>query len=315
MSQSILVIDASPQIHEFVRIILAGEAVVLHHLRDGSDAVTMATALVPDLILLDSKFAHRSGFEICNELKLNPSTAKIPVLLMIDSGSLEQRASARDYGALDYLNKPLDPSEARSRVGLALRIRFLTELLNQRAMTDGLTGLWNAAFFEQRLESELALSRRAVRPVACLFLDIDHFKLINSQHGRATGDMALRAIAGTLVAGCRLEDLVCRRDGGEFAILCPNTDASRATILAERLRERVAGLRLTYNDELVEITCSVGIADGSCGDGPSILSAAGAARDRAKAGGHNRVYSAAVDGNSLGAFLQSPLRFPTAGAV
>jgi diguanylate cyclase (GGDEF)-like protein len=229
------------------------------------------------------------GFEVCRRLKDDPATMNIPIVFLTGIASTEQKIRGLELGALDYIIKPFDPAELRARVRTTLRQKYLLDLLAKKAMIDGLTGLWNRGYFDQQLAAQLALYRRSGHPVSCILGDVDHFKIINDNFGHPTGDEALRAIAQILQASCRLEDILCRYGGEEFAILCPTTEAPKAAVLAERLRESISRLTMSYKRTPIPLTCSFGVADPTCCNDCTLVEAADQALYHAKQSGRNRV--------------------------
>jgi len=138
----------------------------------------------------------------------------------------------------------------------------------------------------------LALSKRTGDPLACMMVDVDHFKKINDQYGHPVGDEVIRQV-GQILSDCvRLEDIVCRYGGEEFAILMPNTTAERAVAVAERMRRAIADAPLTIKTHYVPVTGSFGVASSNVQNGPLVV-AADQALYHAKRNGRNRVEVAA----------------------
>ncbi len=135
-----------------------------------------------------------------------------------------------------------------------------SKTLYESVVKDGLTGIHNRRYFDERLPSEVTFANRHLAKLALLMLDIDHFKRINDEHGHQTGDVVLRAIARRLSAAMRAEDVVARFGGEEFAIICRSTGEPEATILAERLRSIVANEISIPDGSQLRVTASVGIA-------------------------------------------------------
>jgi diguanylate cyclase (GGDEF)-like protein len=123
-----------------------------------------------------------------------------------------------------------------------------------------------------------------------LMIDIDHFKLVNDRYGHAAGDDAIASIAATCRESKRAADIVGRLGGEEFAILLPETDQVQARVLAERIREKVAGHSLSTQGVEFSMTISVGIAAASAdmSGADALLRAADRALYQAKADGRNR---------------------------
>ena len=171
------------------------------------------------------------------------------------------------------------------------RKRFESEL-RILATTDPLTGLSNRRAFLAAAERELARVRRYGRPAAVLMFDIDHFKRINDTHGHAVGDVALQRVAAACRELLRDSDLVGRLGGEEFGVLLPETDATSALDVAERLRAALAAAVIPAPEGGTQsLTASIGVAVCEARDGSieHALGRADRALYRAKGAGRNRV--------------------------
>ena len=287
MANRVLIIDDDETTHALVRKILSQDDIDVVCESDGTRGIMAAKHINPDLILLDVMLPGMDGFEICELLSVQAETAGTPVVFLSGAGSPADRVRGLNTGATDYIVKPFDGEELRARVRVAMRYKALLELESRRAMRDGMTGLWNRIYFDNRLAAESAASLRHSRPLACMMIDLDHFKHINDTHGHAVGDVALREVARLLAERCRTEDVVCRYGGEEFVILCPSTTAVAAGILADRLRINISELVLQGSHGPLQVTCSIGIADGMSGS--ALCNAADIALYHAKRTGRNRV--------------------------
>jgi two-component system cell cycle response regulator len=140
-----------------------------------------------------------------------------------------------------------------------LRAR-LFEQTERLATTDGLTGVLNHRTFQARLDEHLAQAERYAKKLSLILCDIDHFKSVNDTYGHPAGDQVLRGVARVIAKEARATDLVARYGGEEFAIVMPETDASGAMVIAERIREKVRAL--VFKTELgpLSVTLSLGIA-------------------------------------------------------
>ncbi len=114
------------------------------------------------------------------------------------------------------------------------------ERTQRRAMTDGLTGLFNRAYFTQALRREVQRARRHALKLSVAMLDLDDFKALNDSRGHAFGDRVLVRVAAMVTASLRQVDVCARYGGEEFALLLPDTDREGARIVAERIRARIA---------------------------------------------------------------------------
>lgn len=288
MIQRVLIIDDAKNIHTLIKSRLGGEQLELHSSYSAEQGMNTAAQLLPDLILLDLEMSDIDGFEVCRRLKANPITMSIPVVFLTGAGAAADKLRALEAGAVDFVSKPFDPAELRARVRAALRTKYLLDLLHKKAMIDGLTGLWNRTYFDQTLAAQLSLSRRSGQAMSVVLADMDHFKAINDRFGHLTGDEALRVVAASMQATCRIEDVVCRFAGEQFGIIVPNTPADRAVIMCERLRKKISELKLNHRGMPVGVTCSFGIADmAKCGEA-QIVQCAEKALQESKGKGRDR---------------------------
>jgi diguanylate cyclase (GGDEF)-like protein len=129
-----------------------------------------------------------------------------------------------------------------------------------RPLVDELTGVLMRLPFMAAAEREFARCRRYQMPAALLLIDADHFRRLNVQRGHACGDAVLRQIARLAQSQLRQADLVGRFGGEVLAVLLPHTDTLGALDVADRIRERVAGLRMQWREHAVHVTVSVGVA-------------------------------------------------------
>ncbi len=145
-------------------------------------------------------------------------------------------------------------------LGVVIQNLDLRAELEERANVDGLTGLLNRMRLLDLLEGELKRLRRSNVPLCLVMVDADHFKRINDTHGHQAGDEVLRQVAQLLRQSSRELDLVGRFGGEEFLVGLIESDESGGRIWAERARERLDDLRVKYDEEIIQITCSFGVA-------------------------------------------------------
>ncbi len=131
--------------------------------------------------------------------------------------------------------------------------------LEELTLVDALTGIGNRRKFDMRLREELARASRTKDDLALLIIDIDRFKAVNDRWGHLAGDRVLRQIAGLVLDTFRATDIVCRYGGEEIAVIAPDTNLEEASVLAERIRERIAATPLEIPGADATITISVGI--------------------------------------------------------
>jgi len=181
-----------------------------------------------------------------------------------------------------------------------LQRSVLTRQLEVAATTDAKTGLLNAATWHHVAGVELVRAERERYGAALLIIDMDNFKLINDTYGHLAGDEVLRSVAGCLAEEMRGYDSIGRFGGEEFVAVLSEVDEQRAMLIAERIRLRIAELRVPVAGDppqlVAELSCSIGLACYPTHglDTETLLHAADAALYAAKRNGRNRVQLSAV---------------------
>ncbi|WP_448202849.1 sensor domain-containing diguanylate cyclase [Azospirillum sp. sgz302134] len=169
--------------------------------------------------------------------------------------------------------------------------RNMEEALRDMASRDPLTGIYNRRSFMELARSQLARAHRFNEPMSIFVLDVDHFKRINDSYGHATGDDALRMVAGGCQAILREYDILGRLGGEEFVVVLPGATADESRVVAERVRRHLARMAIPGPEGRFHLSCSIGI---SALDGPNdtlekAIHRADLALYRAKREGRNRV--------------------------
>lgn len=287
----VLIIDDLVDVHRLISVRLRAEGLDFFGALSGEEGVAKATAELPALILLDLELGAVHGLTVLKDLKAAAATQDIPVIIISGNQHAHEKVKAFDLGAVDYVTKPFEMTELRVRIRQALKMRQLLQMLAQRAQVDGLTGLWNRAFFNQRWTEEVERSNRHRHSLAVAMLDIDHFKSINDTYGHSAGDAALQGVAKIIQRCCRNHDLVCRYGGEEFVIVMPETCPADAAIMGERIRHAIE-LEEWPRHPQRRLTASIGIcgitaANGGAAD--AIVEQADRNLYQAKRSGRNRV--------------------------
>ncbi|MFC4700861.1 diguanylate cyclase [Glaciecola siphonariae] len=171
------------------------------------------------------------------------------------------------------------------------RVEKLNEELKVISRVDGLTGLFNRRYWQERFEREFKLTYRNKKPISVLMLDIDHFKKVNDTHGHQAGDRVIQSLAMLIRKATRETDISGRYGGEEFVVLLPDTNTETARVVGERIR--LVAERYAVKHEHIEInfTISAGIAEfNSSYTRPLMwLEAADQALYKAKESGRNKV--------------------------
>jgi len=147
-----------------------------------------------------------------------------------------------------------------SIVSICLENNINIETIRRTSFIDGLTGVNNRRFFEQRIGEELDRCRRNSDPISCLFLDIDFFKVVNDKEGHQAGDKVLCAVAHAIKTQLRNNDILARYGGEEFVALLSNVNEIMALEIAERIRKSIQTLVIKLDEGSISVTISIGSA-------------------------------------------------------
>lgn len=259
----ILVVDDVPANVEILSFHLEDEGYEVIEAQSGEQAlgILQSSEKEIDLILLDVMMPVMSGLDVLAQVKRNPETDNIPVILVTANADDQNVAEGLDMGAFDYIIKPYSLVVLLARVRAALREKERQDLLEKWATTDPLTELYNRRHFFDLADRELERSRRLKSELSFIMLDIDFFKQVNDKYGHLTGDNALILLSGILKDALRKVDFCCRFGGEEFVLCLPDTPSQGAWEVAERIRTQVACTPLpTQNNQEIYIQVSLGIA-------------------------------------------------------
>jgi diguanylate cyclase (GGDEF)-like protein len=259
---------------------------------DGVSALAvLQTADAPRLAILDWMMPGLDGPEVCRRARAHRPGVPMYLILVTSREARRDVVAGLDAGADDYVVKPPDPEELRSRLKAGIRVLDMEHHFERVAMVDGLTELPNRRSLDDTFSRQLTRTLREQQPVSLLMIDVDHFKALNDTHGHMTGDAVLRRVAQILRQQVRPQDLVARYGGEEFALLLPNTEPDAAVSIADRLRKAIAlGQVNGASESFPSVTVSVGVSSARTAISLSeLMSQADAALYRAKQAGRNRV--------------------------
>ena len=216
------------------------------------------------------QWSERAGGINCSHLAA-ASTNKCLCVPMVGQGDtlgiLQLEFAGDAETKSDSSSESLPDSQQRlaatvsGQIALSLASLGLRETLRDQSIRDPLTGLFNRRFMEESLEREMQRAVRKNHRVSVLFIDLDHFKRFNDTFGHDAGDLVLRSIADLFRRLFRVDDVICRYGGEEFAIILPESSAENAAIRGNALREEIKRLEIKYkNHTLGRITLSIGVA-------------------------------------------------------
>jgi two-component system, cell cycle response regulator len=299
----VLLVDDDESTFILVRSLLGKlrpKAYTLEWRATGADGLAALTGERWDACLLDYHIGDESGFDVLRAaVQRNVTT---PIIMFTSGAGTDVDLATVRAGAADYLLKTeLSASLLSRTIRYAIeRTRLLNEM-RALARHDHLTGLLTRREMDRVLDEELVRSHRYGHAVALILLDLDHFKQVNDVHGHVAGDAALRWVASIVQQCVRDTDRAARYGGDELAILLPETDHVGATVLAERIRSRVAAAGMQAPADAnapgasIPLTLSIGVAamPGSTASTPSeFIARADAGLYQAKRHGRNQVVCA-----------------------
>ena len=295
---TILVVDDRLGSSERLQRMLSGEHKVTVE-ADPNAALFHAAEGNYDLLIVSLGLENFDALRLCSQIRSLDRTRNVPILAIADADNTTRLVRGLEIGVNDYLTRPIDKNELMARVRTQVRKRRYTERLRdnvqmsiEMAITDPLTGLYNRRYMESHIGTLVEQAVTRGKPLTVLVLDIDYFKSINDTHGHDAGDDVLREFAVRIRKAIRGIDLACRYGGEEFVVVMPEADMAVATVVAERLRRRIASdpFPIQQGARVVDVTISIGIAAlGGDDDAARVIKRADQALYRAKRAGRNRV--------------------------
>jgi diguanylate cyclase (GGDEF)-like protein len=294
LKPTILIADDTATNIELLDAVLGSDYEILFA-TSGAQAVELAIAETPDLILLDVMMPEMDGFETCILLKTDRRTAEIPVIFVTSLIKEEEETRGLEVGAIDFISKPFSSAVIRARVRNHLELKRQRDILSGLSFLDGLTGLANRRRFDQFLDQEWRRGLRSRSPLSLILMDIDFFKAFNDAAGHLAGDDCLRRIAHALeISIHRRGDLIARYGGEEFVCVLPDTDAAGAHRVAVSIQVLIASLALPHPRSAIApiVTLSLGVATRVAtltDEYSALIHDADQAMYRAKEAGRNRI--------------------------
>lgn len=282
MLNRVLVVDDDMAIRTMVGEVLTDEGYEVTIASSAEEALQAFRKGGYGLVLTDIRMGGMSGVELLKEIKLIDSV--VHVIIMTSYASIDSAVAVIKAGAYDYLIKPFEDLElvisaakrAMQSVRLIMEKEVLVQTLKQKnaeleranerlqeiAVRDGLTGLFNHRYFQEILTKEAARASRHGRELSLLFLDVDDFKKYNDTYGHQLGDTLLKHLSQIIMGAMREGDVVARYGGEEFVVVLPETDRQYAVQVAEKLRKLVEDhpFRGEESQPQGRVTISLGVA-------------------------------------------------------
>ena len=308
----VLVVDDDASILGLVSEVLEDDGYAVTTAGSGEEAMEILRDNQFSLVMSDIRLPGINGVEVLEHV--NRVSPRTNVIMITSHGSLETSIDAIKYGAYDYLLKPFEDltliSNAAKRAIEAFNLETersqlirslklsnkelarLNGVLHGMAVRDGLTELFNHRYINEMLEKHIEKSAIEGANLTVIFIDVDHFKKFNDEHGHQNGDVLLRELSALMSENVRNKDIVARWGGEEFVVVSPTTDEETATVLADSLRNSIAGH--SFMNGMLQSNAAVTISAGVASlqkfqTKTALIEAADSALYEAKENGRNQV--------------------------
>jgi len=255
---TVLVVDDDPVWLESARELLSRFHNVLTA-GDGQEAMELMHKHHPDAVVTDLSMPRVGGLGLLEAAHATEEMAQVPFLVLSAATDSDTKVQAFEAGAFDYLTKPAPPGELVMRIRKALDNAQALRRERRLQETDDLTGLPNRRSLRTFLAAALRETRNGL-PLAVAMVDQDGLKQINDRYGHPAGDLAIRAVAGSLQRCKRGSDFAARLGGDEFVVVMPGADRAGAEKLAARVQADLDAQPLELQQGRVRLTASFGLA-------------------------------------------------------
>ncbi|WP_225784861.1 diguanylate cyclase [Xenophilus sp. Marseille-Q4582] len=285
-SVRVLLVDDQAIVGVILRTILATDPdIEVQTCQQAGEAVALARQLQPTVILQDLLMPGMDGLDLVRAYRDTPETRDVPIIVLSANDDPLMKRASFSAGANDYLVKLPEPIELTARIRYHSRsYRTLLERnsayealhasrqallqrndeLRRLTQLDGLTGVSNRRYFDERFAQEWTLAALEGTELALLMIDVDYFKAYNDHFGHLAGDAALQGVATVIRQVARAHEGVAARFGGEeFALVAPRTSSAQARAHAEAVRSGVQQLRIAAAPASPHAALSVSIGAGA----------------------------------------------------
>jgi diguanylate cyclase (GGDEF)-like protein len=263
---SILIVDDDPDIRDSIHEFIGMAGYKSFETSSAEEALEILKTNTIHVVITDIRLPGMNGLELTDLIKNRYDTDVIVITGYIGDYSYEE---AINKGASDFVSKPIRFEELLLRMRRVLRERNITKeralilaRLQDLAITDGLTKLYNSRYFYKQLDSEVDRSKRYNHPLSLLFLDIDHFKHYNDTYGHLEGDKVLARIGKAIKSCLRKMDTAYRYGGEEFTVILPETSRGEVMTVAKRIKDAMENEKFSpRSGKSISITISIGATE------------------------------------------------------
>lgn len=295
--RKILIVEDDATIRAMVHEALSQHGYQTEVAGSAQEATGLILSFKPHLILTDQDMPGSTGIEMLRELRSQLNY--VAVIFVSGRSDVNFVTQALRAGADDFIKKPFRFEELVARVEACLRTQDLhqdlleaNQKLQEMIERDYLTGLFNMRSMYDRIDGEIKRAARTKNQLACIMMDMDHFKTVNDTNDHLFGSFVLKEMGQIVQKAMRNSDFAARYGGDEFLVVLNDTDLNGAKIFSERLRQRIEGHTFQDGKNQVKLTLSLGCAVSHPNltiDARQLVRLADHALYRAKELGRNRV--------------------------
>ncbi len=290
----VLVVDDLPSARAMLADLLRVQKFQVYEAATGYQAMDILTRQPHiELVITDYNMPDMDGYELTRRIRRDHNSDRLRIIGISSSADRLLSASFLKAGANDFVYRPYVIEELQCRIQHNIETLAQLRQLRVAAFSDYLTGLPNRRYFFDEGPAQVAGRLERREPCCIAMLDIDHFKKLNDTYGHEIGDRVLQAVGAKLAR--RLDGsghLLARLGGEEFSVLMLGLDVEKGSALCDTLRREIESLRVALDDQDINVTISIGLAEIAGRESFSnYLAAADQLLYLAKSYGRNRVYS------------------------
>lgn len=297
--KKILIVEDDPSTQEVIAESLKMAGAIVETSDNAKEALEKVRFWQPQLVISDHDMPGMNGRDMLHELRNNKNY--VTVIIVSGRTDTDTVVDCLMTGADDYIKKPFRSEEFLARVDVSLRhneahreLFSSNQKLNEMVDLDYLTGLYNMRSIYDKIDYEIKRTKRYSRSMACIMIDMDHFKNVNDQNDHLFGSFVLQEMGKIIQENIRDVDFAARYGGDEFLIVLCEIKPDDAYNFCERLREKVSKYDFNNGENRAQLTISIGystLTHEQDLDSKELVKQADHALYRAKHQGRNKVCS------------------------
>lgn len=266
---------------------------------DGWEIIQRDTDI--QVVFTDLVMPEMDGFELLEAVRTHDSDMinSLPIIVATGADNPEiAKQKAFALGATDFITKPFDATQMKARARSYAQFHGANKQLQQQTTLDGLTGLLNTKGLHRQLGKEISFVARHQANITVMSVQIDNFKDLFIQIGRAGAEIVIKRICKVLGNAVRKEDTIARKGVANFVVTMPLTEAENAMELADRICQKIESFKAKRAGERLSITVSIGVSTSNPDKDTAVaalLSVADEALQRATALGRSQLFMMTLD--------------------